>query len=794
MTYTIDGTAATSFNPATLGAGTHTVVATGTLATTSCQNTATQTVTVNPLPVVAFTGLNPAYCAGDAALTLAATLDASTTNGPVTFTINNNPATSFDPTTLAPGTYTVVATGTLTSTGCVGTTSQTVVINALPTVAFAGLNPAYCVSAPAVTLAATVSGGGTTTFTINGTAATTFDPAALGVGTYTVVATGVQTSTTCQNTVSQTVVVNQLPTVAITGLSGAYCVAAPAVTLTGTVNGVAGTVTFTIERHRGDGVRPGHARRRHPHGGADRHRRQRLPEYHHANGRHQRPADGGDYGPEPRLLPGRRPGEPGRYRDAGGAIAFTVNGNPDGRLRPDDARARHLHHRGDRHRPNQCIGTATQTVTLNERPAVAITGLSAGYCVSAAATPLTGTVAPTGTTAFTIDGNAATSFDPATLGVGIHTVVLTGTVTATGCQNAVSLAVAVNPLPNIAITGLNPAYCPGDAPVTLAGTLNGTAAPLNFTLNGTAATVFDPTALAPGTYTLVATGTDANACQNTTTQTVTLNARPAALTPSGPPSVCPGLLGVPYAIAGAANQSFQWSVVGGTIATGQGTASVTVDWGPANPGAGLTVTTIDGTTGCASVPATYTVRVNQILATQTPVGTSSFCVNGGSQTFSIPIPSPGSTYNWTLGGTAVGTLTGNGSPTVVVTFTQPGTATLLVEESSTTGLGMCFGTSAPLNVTVLAAPDPTLTIQASAPATCANAPVTFTLNGAAGSTYVWTVDGVAQTGATAGTFTYPAATAGTFSIGAQETNAGGCVGPVFTTPLTVNVVPGRPSP
>ncbi len=709
-TFTIDGTAATVLNPATLTPGVHTILFSGTGAN-GCATRDTAQVTINALPTVAFTGLNAAFCQGEPAVTLAATVNASTTNGTVTFTVNGNPATSFDPTTLAPGTYTVVATGTLTATGCRNITTRTITINALPTVALTGLNPAYCVSAAPVPLTSTLTGGtGSVTYTVNGTNATSLDPTTLGPGTYTVIATGTVTATGCRNTATQTVTINALPTVAILGLNTAYCQGSAPVTLGGTVSGN-GAITFTV------------------------------------NGTATSVFD-------PSTL------APGTYT----VIATGIDGNT-------------------------CSASVTQTVVINALPAVAITGLNPAYCTTSAAVTLAATVSGGGTSTFTIDGQPATVLDPAILAPGPHTIVATGVVTATTCQNTATQTVTINALPTVAITGLNAAYCQGEPAVTLAGTVNGGAGTVTFTVNTAAATSFDPSTLAPGTYTVVATGRDGNTCENTTTQTVTVNAKPTGDQISGPPSVCPGLTAVPYAAVGVNFQNYFWRVVGGTINGANTGSTVSVDWGAANANAKVQLVSIANATGCASDTVTFAVRINQVLATQTPVGAPSFCVNGGPQTFSIPTPSPGSSYSWALTGTSVGTITGNGASTVTVTFTQPGTASLVVTETSSTPLANCFGTSAALTVNVLAAPDATLAVAGPAAACADGSNQSFTLPGAPGSTYQWTVDGNVQTGVTAGSFAYPAATAGTFTIGAQETNAAGCVGPVITTSITVNAIP-----
>ncbi|MBC7447348.1 MAG: gliding motility-associated C-terminal domain-containing protein [Hymenobacteraceae bacterium] len=793
VTYTINGTTATTFNPATLGVGTFTVVATGTVTATTCQGTATQTVVINALPTVAITGLNPAYCQGEAAVPLTATLNGLPAGATVTFTINGIAATSFNPSTLAPGTYTVVATGTAPTT-CVGTITQTVVINALPTVAITGLRAAYCLDAPTVPLTGTVNGvAGTVTFTIDGTVATTFSPAILGVGTHTVVAIGTD-GNTCRNTTTRTVIVNALPTVAITGLSAAYCVGAAAVPLAGTVTGATGVGAFTVDGTPATSFNPATL----------------------AVGPHVVVATGTDgntcrntvtqtvtinalptvaiIGLNPAYCQGDAAVTLGGTVTPSGAITFTVNGTATSVFDPSTLAPGTYTIVATGTDPNTCVGTATQTVVVNPRPTVTINGLNAVYCQGQE--DLTTSISVIGGTApativVSVDGVIGATLNPADYGPGVHTVVVTGTANPSGCQATATQTFTINPLPTVAFTNLSSTYCQGDPAVPLTGTVNGATGTVTFTIDGTVATTFDPGTLVPGAHTVVITGSDGNTCQNTATQIATINDRPAGLTPTGPPSVCPGLTGVPYSVRDTTNQQFTWTVVGGTVATGQGTANITVDWDAANPNASISVVTVAALTGCRSLPIALPVTVNQTLQTQTPTGSTSVCVSPDQQTFVIPNPSPGSTYTWALTGTAAGTIFGQGASTIRIRFTQAGTATLVVTETSRTPLANCFGTSAPLSVTVLAAPDGTLAIQASTPAICAGETATFTFPNTAGSTYQWFIGNTPFPNAIGNTFVFQSSTnvSGDYLIGVQETNAAGCTGPLITFDFLVHPRP-----
>ncbi len=105
---------------------TYTVI--GTDAITTCTNSAVQSVTVNPLPVITIAGANT-LCAGSP-LNL-------TANGGNTYSWNTGQTTNTITTTpTANVTYTVF--GTNTVTGCSNSTVKSITVNALPTVTLTG--------------------------------------------------------------------------------------------------------------------------------------------------------------------------------------------------------------------------------------------------------------------------------------------------------------------------------------------------------------------------------------------------------------------------------------------------------------------------------------------------------------------------------------------------------------------------------------------------------------------------------------------------------------------------------
>ncbi len=117
-------------------------------------------------------------------------------------------------------------------------------------------------------------------------------------------------------------------------------------------------------------------------------------------------------------------------------------------------------------------------------PVVSINNLGGQYCPSAPAFVLTGT--PAGGTFF-INGMQDSLFDPATLGIGNHSVTYTYTDTLS-CPASVSANVAINNSLVVAIDPIAAYYCKGDAVVSLSASPTGGI----FRVNGQVVTDYDP--------------------------------------------------------------------------------------------------------------------------------------------------------------------------------------------------------------------------------------------------------------------------------------------------------------
>lgn len=204
-TFTGLGISGNNFIPSVAGVGTIFITYTYTDGN-GCTDSETQTVDVNGLPVVSFTGLAAAYCEDDAtAYALSGTPAGGTFSG---FGITGD---DFIPADANNGTH-VITYNYVDPFGCTSFDEQTVVVNELPVVSFTGLSAAYCEDAVPAPLTGSPAGG---TFSGPGIVGNSFSSVVAGVGTHTIVYTYTD-GNGCTNTASTDVTVNPLPVPVIT--------------------------------------------------------------------------------------------------------------------------------------------------------------------------------------------------------------------------------------------------------------------------------------------------------------------------------------------------------------------------------------------------------------------------------------------------------------------------------------------------------------------------------------------------------------------------------------------------
>src|SRR5690606_908922 len=165
---------------------------------------------------------------------------------------------------------------------------------------------------------------------------------------------------------------------------------------------------------------------------------------------------------------------------------------------------------------NGCAASATTDITVYSLPVIDA-GTYGPTCVDGAAITLAGT--PAGGT-FSGPGVTGTTFDPATAGIGTHTITYNYT-DASGCSNSGTTTITVTALP-VVNAGTYTPVCIDAGAVTLAGS------PAGGTYSGPGVTgnSFDPATAGVGTHTITYDFTDGGGCSASATTTITVNALP----------------------------------------------------------------------------------------------------------------------------------------------------------------------------------------------------------------------------------------------------------------------------
>ncbi len=169
---------------------------------------------------------------------------------------------------------------------------------------------------------------------------------------------------------------------------------------------------------------------------------------------------------------------------------------------------------------NRCTMRDTQIVRVYI-PSVSIDSLGGSYCLSSPLVQLKGS--PAGGT-FMVDGNIATSFSAAALGLGNHIITYTYT-DPDGCVGSDSRSIEV--VSNIVaqISGLNSSYCSYEPPLALTATPSGGI----FTIDGIVSTTLNPIMLSSGLHRIIYSYSDGGSCGDKDTFDVNITKIEAAI-------------------------------------------------------------------------------------------------------------------------------------------------------------------------------------------------------------------------------------------------------------------------
>lgn len=366
------------------------------------------------------------------------------------------------------------------------------------------------------------------------------------------------------------------------------------------------------------------------------------------------------------------------------------------------------------------------------------------FCVDGGASALAGT--PLGGV-FSGTGVVGGNFNPATAGVGNHTITYTYT-NPSNCVSTNTMNITVNALP---IVNLNPQadLCSDDPSVTL------TYAPAGGVLSGIgiSGSNFDPTVAGAGSHLIDYTFTDGNGCVNSDNISINVNGLPTAVI-AGNADVCQNAVAPVVTFTGAngtAPYTFEYTINGGAVQslTSVGN-SATVNVSTANSGTftyDLIGVTEGGATSCSNLQSGSVVVNVSPLPTATVSGGTTVCQDDTAPlvTFTGANSIAPYTFSYSVNGGATQTIT-----TVVgnsVTISAPtGTSGTFVYQLIDVQASDAAACSNPQNgsTNIVVNPLPTASITG-ATTVCQNdtsPSVTFTgANGTAPYTFSYTING-----------------------------------------------------
>lgn len=369
-----------------------------------CVNTASSTVTINPLPTITANSTASAVCAG-ASVTL-------TGSGASTYSWSGGVSDGVPFVPISTLNYTVTGTDV---NGCVNSATTTVTVNAIPTVVANSTASAVCAGG-----SVTLSGSGASTYTWTGGVidAVSFIPTS--TNTYTVTGTD---ANACVNTATTTVTVNPIPIVLANSTSATVCEGS-SVTLTGSgattyvwTGGVtdavsfipASTNTYTVTGTDGNGC---------------------VNTATITVSVNSNPIV--DLGPDTTQCGG------GLTLDAGN-VGSSYLWNNTTTLQTVVASSSGIYY-VDVTNANGCLGSDTVVVTINPIPTVTGSAASTVVCVDDGVVVLTGS--PAGGT-WSGTGVIGSTFSPSSAGVGTQSLGYSFT-DSLGCEGVASISIQVN--------------------------------------------------------------------------------------------------------------------------------------------------------------------------------------------------------------------------------------------------------------------------------------------------------------------------------------------------------------
>lgn len=450
------GVSGSEFSPAMVGSGNFNVQYSITNGQ-GCTDQYSVNTTVFSLPDAGFSGLDAQYCANDAGVVL------SPVTGGGVFSGLGVSGTNFDPTQAGTGSVTVSYSLT-DANGCTATTNEVTEVLDAPDASFSGLAATYCAD-ESNALLTPVDGGGA--FSGSGITGSEFSPSAVSSGTYSITYT-VSNGQGCTAQSVQNTEVMDVPDASFSGLGASYCSNDNSVTLAPQMNGgtfsgsgivgtvfdpslaSAGSVSIAYTVTNANNCTATTTASTIVVAAPD-------SDFSGLNA---------DYCADAPVVQTLMPNTSGGTFSGSGISGDTFNSSTAGLG---------AHTVTYTISQSGCTSVSQLTTTVHDTPDATYSGLLTDYCEENQTVDLVPVVAG-GT--FTGAGTGGLTFDPASAGVGTHTITYT-LVGSGGCTGQSTQTTTVTALPNADFSGLNASYCASTTstsvltPVTAGGAFSG---------------------------------------------------------------------------------------------------------------------------------------------------------------------------------------------------------------------------------------------------------------------------------------------------------------------------------
>ncbi|MBW8049745.1 MAG: T9SS type A sorting domain-containing protein [Cytophagales bacterium] len=397
---------------------------------------------------------------------------------------------------------------------------------------------------------------------------------------------------------------------------------------------------------------------------------------------------------------------------------------------------------------NGSCTNSTDDMIIIVTPALSIDSASSTNVSVCGASDGTITITASGGTLplqYSIDGGS-TFF-----GSGIFTGLSTGNYSvvvfdSNGCIITGDTLIITTPgAPAAPIAGTNATYCNGDVMADLTATA-GSGGILTWYSDLGLTTIIDTgTTLTPdtivGSTTYYVTETVSGCESPSSLVVITVNPLPVTSAITGITSVCENETGVAYSVINTIGSVYNWTAPpGATILSGQGTNSITVNWGSTS--GNIQVTQTD-TNGCTNNPVSLAVTVNTSLPASVSIASNTDTICSGDNVIFTSTPTNGGgtpAYQWQVNGSNVGT----NSPTYSTTILNNGDVVTCIMTSSLSCVTGSPDTSNAITMTVTPSLPASVAISVSDNPICGGDNVIFTAtptNGGGTPAYQWQVNG-----------------------------------------------------